>query len=151
MTFAKSNRNFSAYKPYLKNLSRDLRKNATLGERLLWSKLQARQLLGYSFFRQTPIKQYIVDFLCKELKLIIEIDGFSHNYKIDSDIKRQNDLEKEGYAILRFQEHEVRMDVNSVIQRIVDWVEPHLVSHSPVAPRARPPRGGSMRPLPRRK
>lgn len=123
----------------------------TFGENLLWSKLEGRQMLGYSFIRQIPILNYIVDFLCRELKLIIEIDGSSHNFKVDADTRRQSNLEKEGYFVLRFREQEVRTDINNVVQRIVDWIEPQMVSHPPAAPRVRPPRGGSMRPLPRRK
>jgi len=126
-----SERKFSLHKPYLKKLARDLRKNSTLGEVLLWNKIKGRQLLGYKFIRQIPINKYIVDFYCRELKLIIEIDGFTHNYKIESDIERQKVLEKEDCAIIRFQEQEVRDDINNVIQRIVDWIEPRKVSHSP--------------------
>ena len=118
----------------------------------MWSKLKGKQLLGYSFIRQAPILDYIVDFYCRELKLIIEIDGFSHNYKMESDIIRQQSLEKEGYAFLRFQEREVRKDINNIIQRIVDWVEPRIKSHPPTTPRrSRPPLGGGCKPLPRRK
>ncbi len=119
-----SERKFSLYKPYLKNLARNLRKNSTLGEVLLWNKLKGRQLLGYKFIRQTPINKYIADLYCRELKLIIEIDGFTHNYKLDSDAERQKVLEKEGYSIIRFQEHEIREDISNTIQRIVDWIEP---------------------------
>ncbi len=119
----KSERKFSLYKPYLKKLSRDLRKNSTLGEVLLWNKLKGKQLFGYKFIRQIPINKYIIDFYCRELKLIIEIDGFTHNYKMESDVERQKFLEKEGYTVIRFQEQEVREDSNSVLQRIVDWIE----------------------------
>ena len=89
----------------------------------MWNKLKGKQLLGYKFIRQTPISEYIVDFYCRELKLIIEMDGFIHNYKIESDIERQKVLEKEGCAIIRFQEQEVRDDINNIIQRRVDWIE----------------------------
>ena len=133
-----SERKFSLYQPCLNNLARKLRKNSTLGEALLWNKLKGKQLFGYKFIRQIPINKYIVDFYCRELKLIIEIDGFTHNYKIDADIERQKVLEKEGYAVIRFQEREVREDLHNVIQRIVDWTEMHKNLTPP-----NPPQGGT--------
>lgn len=139
----KSKRKFSLYKPYLKNLARNLRKNSTLGEVLLWNKLKGRQLLGYKFIRQIPINKYIADVYCRELKLIIEIDGFTHNYKIESDTERQKVLEREGYTVIRFQEQEVRKDINNVIQRIVGWIETHNRLTPP-----HPPQGGNCRQLP---
>ncbi len=71
-----------SYLPYNKNLkqfSRDLRNNSTLGEILLWQKLRARSMMGYQFYRQKPLENFIVDFYCQALKLVIEIDGGYHN------------------------------------------------------------------------
>jgi very-short-patch-repair endonuclease len=65
----------------LKEYARELRKNATFTERLLWKYLRAGQLNGYRFLRQKPIDEYIVDFFCERLKLVIEIDGETHNDK----------------------------------------------------------------------
>jgi very-short-patch-repair endonuclease len=65
----------------LKEYARELRKNATFTEGLLWKYLRAGQLNGYRFLRQKPIDEYIVDFFCKRLKLVIEIDGETHNDK----------------------------------------------------------------------
>jgi very-short-patch-repair endonuclease len=80
-----------------------------------------------------------VDFYCRKLKLIIEIDGGSHDYKMDYDLERQNSLEKEGFKIIRFQEREVRGDVDNVIQRIVDVIGTDTQS---LTPPVCPPRGG---------
>ncbi|WKZ20402.1 MAG: DUF559 domain-containing protein [Candidatus Jettenia sp. CY-1] len=66
------------YNPKLKALSRELRKNSTLSEILLWNKLKARKMRGYQFMRQKPIDNYIADFYCSKLRLVIEIDGNSH-------------------------------------------------------------------------
>jgi len=76
------------YIPYNKKLnefSRKLRNNSTLSEVLLWDYLRAGKIKGFKFNRQKPLLNYIVDFYCKELMLVIEIDGDSHDnkYKLD--------------------------------------------------------------------
>jgi very-short-patch-repair endonuclease len=63
------------YNPKLVSLAKQLRNNMTLSEVLLWDELKSKQLLGYEFDRQRPIDNYIVDFYCKDLQLVIEIDG----------------------------------------------------------------------------
>lgn len=77
------------YNPKLKKLARELRNNSTLSEVLLWNQLKTRKMGGYQFMRQKPISEYIVDFFCNRLKLVIEIDGESHTLtklkKIKSD------------------------------------------------------------------
>ena len=107
------------YNSSLKPLARELRKEGTKGEALLWKKvLRARSMEGYQFNRQYPIGDYIVDFICRKLKLIIEIDGSSHLMKGQEDRKRQDDLERGGYKILRFTENEVVYRIDDVIKDI---------------------------------
>ena len=107
------------YNSSLKPLARELRKEGTKGEALLWKKvLRARSMEGYQFNRQFPIGDYIVDFICRKLKLIIEIDGSSHLMKGLEDRKRQDDLERGGYKILRFTENEVVYRIDDVIKDI---------------------------------
>ncbi len=131
-------RTHNLYKPYLKKYAQELRKNSTLAEVLLWKRLRGKQLLNYTFLRQRPINDYIVDFYCPELKLIIEIDGWSHDFKIDHDQTRQECLEELGLNVLRFQDHEVKNDIEIIIQRIVDWIDGHAsASHPPPLPRGR--------------
>ena len=72
------------YNPKLKEFARQLRKNSTLSEVLLWEKLKQRSM-GVQFHRQVPLLEYIVDFYCHELQLAIEIDGVSHDFKYDKD------------------------------------------------------------------
>ena len=112
------------YDPKLKKLARQLRKNMTLGEVLLWQQIRDRQL-GVQFHRQVPILRYIVDFYCHELLLAIEIDGQSHDHPevAVNDLKRQNKLEDEGVYFLRFDEKEVRKDIDGVVPVIEDWIE----------------------------
>jgi len=112
------------YNPKLKELARKLRKNMTLGEVLLWQEIRNRKL-GFQFHRQVPIKNYIVDFYCHELQLAIEIDGSSHDHPevAVSDLERQNEIEAEGIQFLRFEEKEVRKNLDVVVEVIENWVE----------------------------
>ncbi len=106
------------YNPKLKEYARNLRNNSTLSEILLWKKLKGKQFLGYDFHRQKPLENYIVDFYCNELMLAIEIDGRSHHHKVLADQERQNSLESLGVHFLRFTDHEVKTNMNSVIRVI---------------------------------
>ena len=105
------------YNPKLKKLAREFRKQGVLSEVLLWSCLKRRRMKGSQFMRQKPIDNFIVDFCCGKLNLIIEIDGISHHDKFDSDDLRQKQLEKLGssfFTFLRFGcEEEFKWCVNS--------------------------------------
>ena len=104
------------YNPKLKALAKDLRKNTTYSERLLWKYLKERQLLGFQFMRQKPIDNYIVDFYCSQLHLVIEIDGETHNGKQKYDTQREMRLKKYGLEI-------IRLDGNYVINNITGSLE----------------------------
>ncbi|MBB6612532.1 endonuclease domain-containing protein [Pontibacter sp. Tf4] len=123
-------REYIPYKPYLKELARQLRNNSTLSEVLLWQELKSRKMLGYDFHRQKPLDNFIVDFYCSELKLAIEIDGDSHNYSFDEDIERQRQLESFGISFLRFTDLEVKRDMLNVLLTIEGWIiEKQLQTH----------------------
>ena len=111
------------YRDDLKETARQLRNNMTAAEVALWSRLRGKQLFGFDFDRQKPILNYIVDFYCFKLRLIIEIDGFSHDYKFDYDEKRQREIESQGFTVLRLQDKEVKINVDNVIEKIVDAIE----------------------------
>ncbi|MDI6732972.1 MAG: endonuclease domain-containing protein [Planctomycetota bacterium] len=111
------------YNPKLKTLSRKLRNNSTLAEILLWNKLKNRKMYGCQFMRQKPIGDYIVDFYCAALKLVIEIDGISHDGKFPVDMKRQQFLESLGLMILRFNDLDVKKDIRNVLRVIEGWIE----------------------------
>ena len=103
----------------LKQYSREFRTYGTKGEAVLWKMvLKARKMEGYQFNRQFIIENYIVDFICRKLNLIIEIDGSSHITKGSEDYKRQIELEKLGFTILRFSEFEVLKALEDVHNRI---------------------------------
>jgi very-short-patch-repair endonuclease len=110
---------YSHYNKNLKPFARKLRKFGTKGEAILWKKaLRARNMEGYQFNRQFPIDTYIVDFICRKLDLIVEIDGSSHMSKGVNDRERHDYLEKLGYTVIRFSEQEVVYRIDDVVKSI---------------------------------
>ena len=112
------------YNPRLKQLARELRKNGTLAEALLWRELKGRAL-GFEFHRQLPIDDYVVDFYCHELRLAIEIDGSSHEWPEANreDVERQARLESLGVCFLRFADKDVKRHLGEVVDSIRIWIE----------------------------
>jgi very-short-patch-repair endonuclease len=112
------------YRKDLKEKARALRKQMTLSEVLLWNRLKNFQMMGYDFDRQKPLDKYIVDFYCKDLQLVIEIDGNYHNQSDASeyDFLRQKKLESFGLYFLRFSEKIVQKDMTSVLDQIANWI-----------------------------
>ncbi|NQU27444.1 MAG: endonuclease domain-containing protein [Candidatus Marinimicrobia bacterium] len=110
------------YNPKLKQLARNLRNNSTLAEVLLWNQLKQRQVLGYQFMRQKPIANFIVDFFCSNLKLVIEVDGESHYKRDHQDQQRQQYLESLGLTVLRFDNDQIKQDLNGVLETIHRWI-----------------------------
>ena len=107
------------YNSRLKIYARELRTTSvSRAEKYLWKALLSRAQTGYKFKRQRPLDNFIVDFCCSDLNLIIEIDGSSHLTKGDKDAARQRRLEKLGYKILRFTEGEVLNCFDEVELRI---------------------------------
>ena len=107
----------------LNTLAKILRKNQTTQEQKLWNILRNRKLLGYKFKRQHPIGNYIVDFVCKELKLIIELDGGQHNTTegVVYDKKRTEYLQAVGYKILRFWNTDIDKNIDGVYEKIIEF------------------------------
>ena len=89
-----------------------------MSEVLLWNQLKNRQMKGYQFMRQKPIGEYIVDFFCNKLGLVIEIDGESHDGKFRYDSERQKFLESIGLTVLRFNDADVKKDMSNVLMGI---------------------------------
>ena len=111
------------YDPALRKLARELRKNSTLSEILLWQHLKAGQRFGFDFDRQKPIDRYIVDFFSNELLLAVEIDGDSHKLKGPKDNQRQARLESLGTRFLRFEDNQVKSGLDAVVLAIDTWIE----------------------------
>lgn len=121
----KNMRKVIPYNPKLKQLARNLRNNSTLSEVLLWQYLKNKKMKGYDFHRQKPIGNYIVDFFCNELMLAIEIDGISHDEKINEDIERQKQIESFGISFLRFNDLDVKKNMEGVVVVIEEWINKH--------------------------
>jgi adenine-specific DNA-methyltransferase len=85
---------------------------------LLWSKLRNRQLAGFKFRRQQPIGRFVVDFVCLEHRLVIELDGGQHAMQLPDDQARTQYLNIEGYRVLRFWNNQVLQEVDSVLEVI---------------------------------
>ncbi len=100
--------------------ARNLRKNSTIEEKRLWNLLKNRQFHNLKFRRQVPLDKYIVDFLCEEKMLIIEIDGSQHNTgeNINYDNERTLFLNSLGYKVLRFWNNEIYTNIDGVIEEI---------------------------------
>jgi very-short-patch-repair endonuclease len=97
---------------------RDLRQKGTPPEQLLWAALRGRRLGGLKFRRQHPIAGYIVDFCCIEKKLIIELDGTSHEEKSRQDSQRTAILQREGFHVFRVTNSDVNRDLEAVVRGI---------------------------------
>ena len=104
--------------------ARILRKSETLAEKRLWEQLRNRTLGGFKFSRQVPVGSYIVDFACRERRLIVEVDGATHSteQELIHDNRRTEFLKSEGYAVIRFQHDEVLNGMDEVLTLILQAV-----------------------------
>ena len=105
------------------SLARGLRKRLTDAERRLWSRLRLRQLKGLKFRRQTPIGPYVVDFLCLERRLVIEVDGGQHAVmRTERDDARTVWLEAQGFRVVRLWNNEVLQNTDGVVEHILEYL-----------------------------
>jgi very-short-patch-repair endonuclease len=97
--------------------ARKLRRDQTVAEARLWQQLRGRQLDGLKFVRQAPAGPFLADFLCRERKLIIEVDGATHLApdEVAYDAQRTAYLEEKGYKVIRVQNDEVLRDMDQVL------------------------------------
>ncbi len=112
------------YNPKLKELAKRLRNNSTRSEIKLWGFVKGKQLNGFAFHRQKPIDNFIVDFYCYDLKLVIELDGITHQFEevqVKDKIKQER-LEFLGLTVLRFDDDEVINDINNVMRVIEKYI-----------------------------
>jgi very-short-patch-repair endonuclease len=100
-----------------------LRQRSTDAERKLWFALRDRRLQGHKFCRQFPVGPYIVDFLCRYPKLVVELDGGQHSWQQNQDAKRTAWLESKGHFVLRFWNNDVLGNLDGVLQRIAETLE----------------------------
>ena len=104
------------------NTARQLRKELTVPEARLWEQLRDRQLENNKFRRQAPIGSYIVDFVCVEKKLIVEVDGWTHSSEneILFDERRTAFLHEQGYRVIRFQNIEIKEGLDQVLTLVAE-------------------------------
>jgi len=121
-----SKKNVYGYNSALKGFARANRNNMNKAEACMWKYvLRAKKMKGFGFRRQRPVLDYIADFMCKELMLIIEVDGFTHEFPDvqKKDQVRQRELEGSGFTVLRFTNEDVLESINEVKLKIENWIE----------------------------
>jgi very-short-patch-repair endonuclease len=124
------------YSANLKDKARQLRRNLTDSEKVLWSRLRSKQVLGIQFYRQKPIGEHIVDFFAPRAKLVVEVDGSQHmeaDYA-QKDGRRDRYLASLGLRVLRFNSREVLKESNAVIEAIYRARIGQLNTEIPPAP-----------------
>lgn len=109
------------YNSQLKKIARELRKKSTYAEILLWRHIKNKQL-GIDFNRQRVIQNFIVDFYNAKYRLVIEIDGKSHELRDRYDTKRNDELQVYGIVTLRFTNEQVKTNINGVLIVIKKWI-----------------------------
>ena len=116
------------YNKELQPNAHELRNNMTKAEACLWKYVLRAGGMGVPFRRQRPVLEYIADFMCKPLMLIIEVDGDIHNDAeiAAHDLKRQQDLEDIGFTVLRFRNEDVLRNISGVRVAIEDWIKARL-------------------------
>ena len=113
------------YDPKLKAYARELRNNSTKSEIFLWLKLKGKQMRGYDFDRQKPLGHFIADFFCYDLMLVIELDGYTHQFEetIKKDKRKEDWLKAHGISVLRFDDEEVYYHMDHVLDTIERFIE----------------------------
>ena len=112
---------FANYYHKLKPRARELRKQGVLAEVLFWRQIRAKKF-GYHFYRQKPLGNYIVDFYCPALKLVVEIDGSSHQDRKQYDKLREEFLQSIGLRVIRFPDAEIKDNIHNVIKILKEKV-----------------------------
>jgi very-short-patch-repair endonuclease len=117
---------------HLKAAARELRRNNTDAELSFWLQVRDRRFQGLKFRRQVPLGNYVVDFLCNERKLIVELDGGQHSEQETDDAARTAWLEAQGYRVVRFWNNDVMGDLDGVLTAL------HLALEESPSPRPSP-------------
>jgi len=118
----------------MRDRAKTLRKNLTDAERWLWQHLRNRELSGWKFRRQHPIGPFVVDFVCIEKRVVIELDGSQHAESLESDSRRTEYLGRKGYRILRFWDNAVLREGESVLGSILSSLQENSPSPPPSPP-----------------
>ncbi|MEM7730418.1 MAG: DUF559 domain-containing protein [Pseudomonadota bacterium] len=103
--------------------AKQLRQQDVPAEYLLWQELRGRRCGGYKFVRQQPIASYVVDFVCRRAKVVVELDGLTHMHRVSYDTKRTQELERYGYQVIRFDNEDVYQSLSEVVEAIFQFLE----------------------------
>ena len=103
--------------------AKELRRNQTPAEKILWERLIRKRLSGFKFRRQHVLFDYIVDFYCAKLKFIIEIDGKYHQTRTVEDLNKDKTLQQAGFTVVRFTNAEVKCNLERVMQVMIEKVD----------------------------
>jgi very-short-patch-repair endonuclease len=124
--------------------ARNLRKHMTGAETLLWSRLRGRRLQGFRFNRQVEIGPFIVDFLCRETSVIVEVDGVTHSDARDvaADARRTEYLQGKGFVVFRVWNSDVYANLDGVLDGLLQILESRTRGHTPSPLRGTPPSQG---------
>ena len=114
--------------------SQDLRKKLSPPERRLWKCLRRKQFRGLYVRRQHPIGPYIADFFIPDLKLVIELDGSSHDSRLERDRARDCYLKEQGYEVLRFQNRDILYRINDILEYLWNYCEERMEDPLPRRP-----------------
>jgi len=112
------------FDPRILTNARELRANTVPAEHKLWQRLRNRQLGGLKFRRQVPVGKFIADFICHEARLLIEVDGPSHEQREQYDSRRTDILETHGFRVIRFLNEDVHRNLDDVCRTILRECEP---------------------------
>jgi very-short-patch-repair endonuclease len=124
------------YRKNLKSKARNLRRDLTDAEQVLWNRLRMKQVQGVQFFRQRPIGNYIVDFFAPKARLIVEVDGSQHmtDRMTRRDKQRDDYLTPLGLLVLRFPDSEVLRETEGVMEEIFRRISERCTQKSPPTP-----------------
>ncbi len=116
--------------PWRTNRARALRSRQTTAEDILWSKLRNRRLGGHKFTRQAPVDPYFADFICRERRLIVEVDGATHGSteELIADHRRDRNLKREGYRVFRVQNADIYANLDGVLETIFALLEGDIIN-----------------------
>src|SRR3954466_6138227 len=106
--------------------ARQLRTSMTAAERFVWFRIRYRQIGGFKFRRQHPLGPFVVDFVCLERKLVLELDGGQHNERSEYDERRSDWLRERGYRVFRVWNHEALQDWDAVAEKIGELLKEGL-------------------------
>ena len=113
----------------LRECAKGLRVEATEAEQAMWYRLRDRRFMGLKFRRQVPLERYIADFVCWELKLIVELDGGQHMARAVYDQRRSQWLAGQGYTVLRYWNNQVLQEMEAVLEAMRLWVQEQRAPH----------------------